>query len=254
MATWVRRAVLTTPRLCRGYASAPQLPRFYRYWIDVHGQLFLYDTVPKNLTSCFKSVPFLNFFFARVRPTGTQVRGKPVAVDAPHWVDDASELRSVLRLGDGAEAEKQGWQDLWDRLGAEEVAWVSKCQGEWNVIHAVDTPIVYRVLSWAGDYETPFDPSALLVHPETGYLYHPSPACPLRRAPPDPYGKYSLVSSYVVLQRLASGLDIDLERTDVLPNGRPCAGTLTWHGRTYEMGVLDPATDLTYPPRPDVAH
>jgi len=28
------------------------LPRIYRYWIDVHGQLFLYDTVPKNLTSC----------------------------------------------------------------------------------------------------------------------------------------------------------------------------------------------------------
>lgn len=150
MATWARCAVRTVPRQWRGYASAPQLPRIYRYWVDVHGQLFLYDTVPKNLTSCFKSVPFLNFFFARVRPTGTQVRGQPVAVDAPHWVDDTSELRSVLRLDEGAEAEKQGWQDLWDRLGAEEVAWVSKCQGEWNVIHAVDTPIVYRALSNEG--------------------------------------------------------------------------------------------------------
>lgn len=150
MATWARCAVRTVPRQWRGYASAPQLPRIYRYWVDVHGQLFLYDTVPKNLTSCFKSVPFLNFFFARVRPTGTQVRGQPVAVDAPHWVDDTSELRSVLRLDEGAEAEKQGWQDLWNRLGAEEVAWVSKCQGEWNVIHAVDTPIVYRALSNEG--------------------------------------------------------------------------------------------------------
>lgn len=31
---------------------ARMTPRIYRYWIDVHGQLFMYDTVPKNLTSC----------------------------------------------------------------------------------------------------------------------------------------------------------------------------------------------------------
>ena len=44
------RAFHTTVR--RATRRTPTLPRIYRYWIDVHGQLFLYDTVPKNLTSC----------------------------------------------------------------------------------------------------------------------------------------------------------------------------------------------------------
>ena len=49
--TTIVRAVPWRLRLLRTYATAP-LPRVYRYWVDVHGQLFLYDTVPKNLTSC----------------------------------------------------------------------------------------------------------------------------------------------------------------------------------------------------------
>ncbi|WFC97686.1 hypothetical protein MYAM1_000405 [Malassezia yamatoensis] len=204
----------------------------------------------KHADAGFKSAPFLNFFFARVRRTGARQLGNPVAIDKPHWTDDAQTLQAILQLNGQSEAQQQGWKDLWDQLGKDGFGWVSKCQGEWNIIHAVDTPIVYRTLSekgkmtWAGDYEEEFDPSALLVHPLTGYLYHPSPACPLRRAPPDPYGKFSLVSSYVVLQTLAADLDIDLERSDTLPNGRQCAGTISWHNITYPMGVLRPEEDL----------
>lgn len=78
----------------------------------------------------------------------------------------------------------------------------------------------------------------------SGYLYHPSPPTPLKRAPPEPYGKYSLISSYVVLQHLVAGLDIDLACTDTLPSGRRSAGTLAWQGQTYTLGVLDPKADL----------
>lgn len=126
----------------------------------------------------FKSVPFLNFFCARIQPTGSRARGKPRPVDEAHWTEDINKLAHVLRVDGDAAARQQGWADLWDRLGEEGILWVSKCQGEWNVIYAVDTPIVFRslseqgtgstdpgILSWAGDYTLAFDPTALLVHP-----------------------------------------------------------------------------------------
>ena len=140
----------------------------YRYWIDVHGQLFLYDTVPKNLTSCFKSVPFLNFFYARIeRVPGTPLARAALRLpphDAPHWTESRDELAAILSGPGGRSA-------LQERLHAEGFAWQSKCQGELNVIHAVDTPVVFRslsedgVLSWAGDYTLPFQPNKLLVNP-----------------------------------------------------------------------------------------
>jgi hypothetical protein len=34
-------------------------------------KLFLNETIPKNLTSCFKHPPFLDFFFSRLRPNAT---------------------------------------------------------------------------------------------------------------------------------------------------------------------------------------
>lgn len=48
-----------TSRLSRAFCTSltvtERKPRVYRYAIDVHGQLFLHDTTPKNLTSCFKN-------------------------------------------------------------------------------------------------------------------------------------------------------------------------------------------------------
>ncbi|KAF9578115.1 hypothetical protein BGW38_006256 [Lunasporangiospora selenospora] len=45
--------------------------RPYFYFIDIHGQLFLQDTRPKNLTSCFKDLRFLDFFYTRLRANTT---------------------------------------------------------------------------------------------------------------------------------------------------------------------------------------
>ncbi|WFD30180.1 hypothetical protein MSPP1_001197 [Malassezia sp. CBS 17886] len=234
-------------------ARPPRLPRIYRYWIDVHGQLFLYDTVPKNLTSCFKSVPFLNFFSARVERiphwtggcSGTPV---PEHSDSIHWTEDTAALQA---LRDDTAADP--WHAVWRRLHDEGIGWWSNCQGEWNVIHAVDTPIVFRGLNerdelvWGGDHLMQIDPAALLVHPVSGYLYHPSPMSPLhsrRRANQSPYGAYSLIASSVVLQHFADGLDIDLGSPGRLPDGRACGGSVQWRGTAYPLGILQPGNEL----------
>ena len=97
----------------------------------------------------FKSVPFLNFFFARVQaqpcayrmPLGTP----PCETETTHWTQQDTELaRMVQSSTDG------GHEAIWTRLQQEGMAWVSPCQGEWNVIHAVDTPIVFRHLTHDG--------------------------------------------------------------------------------------------------------
>ena len=78
---------------------------------------------------------------------------------------------------------------------------------------------------------------------DTGYLYHPSPMPPLRRAQArgvKPYGPYSLIASHVVLQHLADGLHMDLEAG---------SGTLEWGGRAYALRPLSLPTDLA-PPGP----
>lgn len=250
------RALHTSARCTAASQRQTKVPRIYRYWIDVHGQLFMYDTVPKNLTSCtcatflthtgFKSVPFLNFFFARIeRSPGSGEIGPPVELcNSPHWTEDADALRAIFEQG-------QGWDEVWRRLRSEGISWLSKCQGEWNVIHAVDTPIVYRHLSqeqntltWGGDYQVPFMPSALRVHPDTGYLYHPSPPAPVLRGrqrggrndQPLPWGNYSLVASHVVLQHFADGLHIEHESG--------MGGSLQWRGQTYALDTLRPQEDL----------
>ena len=215
----------------------------------------------------FKSAQFLNFFFARVEPLPGQEKGEAASEpreddDAAHWTEDPQELAKVMQAHDGSPPSEAGWEELWKRLHSEGLTWLSKCQGEWNVIHAVDTPVVFRtlsedgVLTCGGDYTMPMDPTQLLVHPETGYLYHPSPYPPLsrwqRRAQegvPSPYGRYSLISSYAVLQRLAQGLDIDpeLHQGERRDDGRPCAGTVEWRGERHRLGLLDPEQDLAQP-------
>ena len=45
--------------------------RPYFYYIDIHGQIFLQDTHPKDLTSCFKDTRCLDFFMPRIRPNNT---------------------------------------------------------------------------------------------------------------------------------------------------------------------------------------
>lgn len=98
----------------------------------------------------FKSVPFLNFFFARIkRNPALTPPGKPIPLcNSPHWTEDASTLKNILD-------QEQGWDMLWTKLQSEGMSWFSKCQGEWNVIHAVDTPIVFHHLSSDGSFLKP---------------------------------------------------------------------------------------------------
>ena len=210
--------------------------RAYRYAIDTHGQLFLYDTVPKNLTSCFKNPEFLNFFFTRVRQNDAKVaETESIANLDEEWTETGSfTADQVLQIG-----RAQGYH------------WLSPCQGEYNLIRSADSPIVFRelskdgILTWAGNLETEFDPSALKVDSETGYVYHPSPVPPLtslrKQITKDfhPYGAYSLLSSDLVLQRLASGLDID---PDAFVNHQ--GGSIEWHGKRYAMGIVQDGVDV----------
>jgi hypothetical protein len=97
-------------------------------------------------------------------------------------------------------------------------------------------------LRWAGTYTSTFDPSSLKVDPESGYVYHPSPISPLgsvrkrvekEGVQANTFGAYSLLSSALVLQRLATGLDVD---PDAFPEGK--GGSIEWKGERWPMGIL----------------
>ena len=60
-----------------------------------------------------------------------------------HWSEDADALAQVM-------GKQRDMQALFRAMQAEGFTWLSKCQGEWNMIHAVDTPIVFRKLSEDG--------------------------------------------------------------------------------------------------------
>lgn len=234
----------------------------YRYVVDVHGQLFLHDTVPKNLTSCFKNVEFLDFFFKRVRPNPASVTAKPeysragslsrhdilsppVGSTLPQDWSDAPPFNGNL----SAEGTRSS-EELFDeacRLGnAEGYEWISPCGPELNLVRCQDTPIVYRELSeqdgmlkWAGSLLEPFRPDQLLVDPANGYVYHPCPQSTRRKqrsareATQPRYGPVSLLGSNLVLSRLAEGLDIDAEAFE---QGE--AGSIAWKGQRYKLGLL----------------
>ena len=94
-------------------------------------------------------MPFLNFFAARIEPLPARTRGEYLPPDendaSTHWSEDAAKLGAVMGSTDA-----DGYTRLWDALYKEGFTWLSKCQGEWNVIHAVDTPIVFRKLDVDG--------------------------------------------------------------------------------------------------------
>ena len=57
--------------------------RPYFYFIDIHGQVFLQDTTPKNFTSCYKDPKFLNFFMTRIRANTTGYFGDEYPWQSP---------------------------------------------------------------------------------------------------------------------------------------------------------------------------
>ncbi|KDN52637.1 hypothetical protein K437DRAFT_254041 [Tilletiaria anomala UBC 951] len=219
--------------------------RLYRYVIDVHGQLFLHDTVPKNLTSCFKNTEFLDFFFMRLRPNDVdpaEANPSDAAVQPQQlshdWTDELAGKLTHRKAS--ALARSQGYQ------------WISPCMGELNFVKSADTPIVYRDIShdgklrWAGTLTTPFNPDQLFVHPATGRLYTLSPpsgaAATSLTARGQPstnrFGDYSLLSSALVLQHLAAGLHMHDDLADRAPGDD--AGSVEWHAKTHRLRLLDP--------------
>ncbi|EPQ27902.1 uncharacterized protein PFL1_04646 [Pseudozyma flocculosa PF-1] len=229
--------------------------RVYRYVVDVHGQLFLHDQVPKNLTSCFKNTAFLDFFFTRLRPnpsSPTSRDGARIAqydilsaapASGPQWPDDP-------RLQD-ADTDTDTARQLACRLANDDgYEWLSPCGPELNFVKTQDTPIVFRELTstgklhYAGSLQHDFAPDSLHVDPSTGYLYHPSPdptsdsVRTRRRAKSKPdsaqrYGRFSLLSSSLVLQHLAHDLEID---PDQFHAGD--AGSVQWQGTRYPLRLL----------------
>ena len=118
-----------------GTTSQRHTPRFYRYNVDVHGQLFLHDTTPKNLTSCFKNPQFLDFFFARIKPNEHSQADAGVAQLEEEWTE-----RKDLTMDHAFQLARL------DGYG-----WVSPCQGEINFVRAESSPIVFRELDEDGE-------------------------------------------------------------------------------------------------------
>ncbi|EST09291.1 Protein of unknown function DUF4505 [Kalmanozyma brasiliensis GHG001] len=250
------RAITTTfARASKTTSTGPPF-RVYRYVVDVHGQLFLHDTVPKNLTSCFKNVEFLDFFFKRVRPNPASLTASPSYNDsgsisrhdiltAPNSTlpQDWSDVPPFNGIPDANDTRSR--DDLYNAAceqgNSEGYEWISPCGPELNLLRCQDTPIVFRELSddgqlsWAGRQTETFQPDALVVDPTNGYVYHPSPQ-PSRRkkeGATDKYGRLSLLGSNLVLTRLADGLDID---PDAFERGE--GGSIEWKGRRYKLGLL----------------
>ncbi|KAJ1042363.1 hypothetical protein NDA10_002286 [Ustilago hordei] len=237
--------------------------RVYRYVVDVHGQLFLHDTIPKNLTSCFKNTEFLDFFFKRIHPNPASITANPdyahsgtisrhdILRPAPNspLPEDWSDVTPYNGIISSSESSSR--DELYEeacKLGnSEGYEWISPCGPELNLLRSQDTPIVYRELSeedgmlkWAGTLTEPFLPEKLVVDSSNGYVYHPSPQPSRRRRKGaegtetgSKYGSLSLLGSNLVLSRLAEGLEIDPYAFE-----KGLGGSIEWQGRRYNLGLL----------------
>ncbi|SPO29604.1 uncharacterized protein UTRI_05426 [Ustilago trichophora] len=258
------RYLSTTPKQASKGESSSSPFRVYRYVIDVHGQLFLHDTVPKNLTSCFKNVDFLDFFFKRIRPNpasltaATSYAGSgrisrhniltpPKDSPLPEDWSDVPPYNGVIGPQE-ARSREELYSSACELGNSEGYEWISPCGPELNLIRCQDTPLVYRELSeegmlkWGGSLTEPFRADELMVDASNGYVYHPSPRPSRRRGKQggekekeSRCGKLSLLGSNLVLSRLADGLEID---ADAFERGQ--GGSIEWQGKRYTLGLLKP--------------
>jgi hypothetical protein len=127
-------------------SSSNSATRFYRYAVDVHGGLFLHDTTPKNLTSCFKNPQFLDFFYARVKPNA-------IVLDSEKQPRE-DDLK-ILEDPEWTENKKISEQDAVRLAALDGYKWISPCQGELNFIRAAESPIVFRELDEQGQSSSP---------------------------------------------------------------------------------------------------
>ncbi|CAD6896418.1 unnamed protein product [Tilletia controversa] len=209
-----------------GSPAGASLLRSYFYHVDVHGQLFLNETEPKNLTSCFKSIPFLDFFYQRLGPN-------PATLSPPA----SSPTSSTNSKASAVQARRREFENEALRSG---YPWLSPCGPEMNFVKAEASPVVFRELDdegylhWAGSFKMRFQPDKMVVDVETGYLYHPSPSLSPSASSTPAYGEYSLLSSSLVLTHLSSSLEYNDEGngSDAEP-----AGSVEWQGKRCMLGV-----------------
>ncbi|TPX54968.1 hypothetical protein PhCBS80983_g05661 [Powellomyces hirtus] len=210
----IRQLAFTSRTCARSYSSAAaRAPvRTYYYYIDVHGQLYLHDTRPRNFTTCFKDKKFLDFFFARLQVTPSSTS---LLSDAP---------------------------------GNEWFPYVSPCGREMNYVQVEDSPIVFQDLTpdgknliYGGNLPHPFDPASLHLSRRTGRLYHalhgpssvtgkPLPP-PLWMLPPKgdcnmddstaTHSPLGLVRSSLLSSRFAHGVDLENESFEWLGTTHP---------------------------------
>ncbi|KAM0755442.1 hypothetical protein T439DRAFT_320134 [Meredithblackwellia eburnea MCA 4105] len=209
----ISRSSNSTPhRRSTQRAAPPAPPRSYKYIVDIHGYLYLSSTKIRNFTSAYKDTQFLDFFYKRLRPN-----------------TPTSESNSTGVSNEEAE-----------RFRGEGYTYVSPCGKEINYIKPEDTPLVFlkltdRGLTYGGTLVEPFQPSKLLVDPNTGYLYHPSPpprssrstSTGTRSHSESPYGPYSLLRSALVLEHFSKSLEWN-----------ETGASFEWDGRRWEIGTL----------------
>ncbi len=229
--------------------------RVYRYVVDVHGQLFLHDTVPKNLTSCFKNTDFLDFFFKRLRPNPASrtasadysiisrhdILHAPVSSLASDWSDGApfngdmttEQAASDLYLKHAVGRQRRLRVDLAMRTGAEpdpESGCARLCFGSSATTGCCAGQVRCRRRSnpisswWIRTTGT-----SIIHLPDQ----HDGSGKPTK-IPQKCRGMGSeLACSNLVLSRLAEGLDID---PDAFDHG--VGGSIEWKGRRYKLGLL----------------
>lgn len=117
--------------------------RCYFYNVDLHGRLFLEETMPKNIATSIKDTRFLDIFFGRIQKISKKHRDFMLRHDIP----------------------------------VQEYPFVSPCGRELNFIRPTATPIVFHsidkeYLIYAGSKRQLFDPLRLAISERTGRLYH----------------------------------------------------------------------------------
>ncbi|GAA5980643.1 hypothetical protein JCM10908_001719 [Rhodotorula pacifica] len=190
-----RRPFSTTRR-------SAQSARSYYYDVDIHGQLFLSEAKHRNVATAYRDPRFLDTFFTRMRRNDQDQHG-----------------------AEAREARERGYE------------FVSECMGEVNFVRPEQegTVLVFQALDgtdlrYAGSLSMPFDPASLRVDPSTGYLFHPSPVT--QRTKRSHTSPYSLIRSSLVLEHLASSLELDSG------SERGGGGTYEFAGKRFRIEPL----------------
>lgn len=198
-------------------------PRIYLYTLSIHGDLYLSSSPHQTVATAYRDPRFLTTFFTRLRRNESED-------------DEARELRSrgyeFVSVCMGEEnylrPDKDGsgmvYQSLQD--GRKFTSELFTLPSPLPLVLSRTDSFRTAELHYGGTLIHPFSPSSLLLHPQTGYLFHPSPVS--RRSKTSHYGPHSLLRSSLVLERFAETLEME----------ESGGGSYEYEGRRWEFGVL----------------